>query len=335
MSSEPSDTVDSLLRAVASAPPDRGVALGEGDVIGRFVIRSRIGEGAQGRVFLAHDPKLDRLVALKVPRRAAALEQEARAAAKVEHPGIARIYEVDAEYIAMEWVDGESLRAALKRGRVADARRIALAVCGAVGAAHAQGVTHCDLKPENVLIAKDGTIRVVDFGLARRGDDDAARGGTPGYVAPEAQAGATPRATADVYALGVMLRELGVGSPRIVERCLQQDPERRFRDARALRDALLERPSKLWMIALVAGAAALATATTWNDAPPRPRERRDPAGAILPLASEETRVLAASSPALPYRAPAPSASTVPPSIPATPPLPSSRTMPTDPLEDQK
>ena len=335
MSSEPSDTVDSLLRAVASAPADRGVALGAGDRVGRFVIRSRIGEGAHGRVFLAHDPKLDRLVALKVPRREATLEREARAAAKVEHPGIARIYEVDAEYIAMEWVDGESLRARSRKKPVSDARAIALAICDAMGAAHDRGLVHCDLKPENVLIAKDGSIRIVDFGLARRVEEDAAHGGTPGYVAPEVLAGATPQPTVDVYAIGVMLRELGVGSPRVVARCLEADPKKRYADARAVRDALLARPSRLWLVGVLAGAGVLATATTWIDAPPRPRERREAAGSVVPLASTETRVLVTASAATEPRplAPRPSLSAAPSVVPAV--APTAPAPAPNPLEDQK
>ena len=201
---------------------------------GRYILQKELGRGGMGIVYLAQDPALDILVSLKVPHPevaadAAALERfyrEARAAARLAHPHICRIYDVGISegqhYLAMAYVEGDPLSEhigefAADPGRTAVlVRTIALAV----EEAHRHGIIHRDLKPANVMIEADGQPVVMDFGLARRVETrDASQTregvilGTPAYMPPEQAAGNLeaigPRS--DVYSLGVILYELLTG----------------------------------------------------------------------------------------------------------------------------
>ena len=152
-----------------------------GTTIGPYQVVSKLGEGGMGEVYRARDAKLQRDVALKVlsgggaePDRLSRFEREARTLAALNHPHIAAIYGLEdstgTPVLVMELVEGEDLAQRLQRGPilVADALRIASQIADALDAAHERGIVHRDLKPANVKLRPDGTVKVLDFGLAKR-----------------------------------------------------------------------------------------------------------------------------------------------------------------------
>src|SRR5499433_1977472 len=152
-----------------------------GELIGHYRIESLIGVGGMGEVYLARDERLGRRVALKfLPERLTAnntqlsrFKSEARAASALNHPNILTVYEIGTEgnrhFIATEFIEGVTLRAALARGRMSvhEALDFAVQVASALTAAHKAGVVHRDIKPENIMIRPDGYVKVLDFGLAK------------------------------------------------------------------------------------------------------------------------------------------------------------------------
>lgn len=196
--------------------------LAAGALIDGFRVKRRLAEGAMGEVYLAQDERLGRKVALKflkatglAPSTFERFLEEARTTARFAHPHIVTVYAVGTHgnrpYLALEFLDGESLRDRLDRGSLPlpEALRVARAVADALTEAHRHGVIHADLKPENVVLPSDGRPRVVDFGLARlSGSDGVAASGTPAYMAPERWQGAAPSTAIDVWSLGVLLHEL-------------------------------------------------------------------------------------------------------------------------------
>ena len=174
-----------------------------------------------GEVYLALDERLGRRVALKFVKAggadAKALErfhEEARTTARFNHPHIVTVYGSGdyqgRPWLALEFLDGQTLRERLERGpmTVPEALRVGKAIAEALAEAHRHDVVHADLKPENVLLPRDGRVRVVDFGLSRlAGTDATAASGTPAYMAPERWNGGAPRAAMDLWALGVLLHE--------------------------------------------------------------------------------------------------------------------------------
>ncbi|WIG94091.1 bifunctional serine/threonine-protein kinase/formylglycine-generating enzyme family protein [Myxococcus sp. SDU36] len=207
---------------VASQPvADEGLVENGIHLEGYRVLRS-IGEGAMGQVFLAQDLALGRRVALKFLRvellgagSAEVLLEEARTTARFNHPHIVTVHAVGVHegrpYLVLEHIDGESLRQRLLRERPGpnEALRICRAIAEAVAEAHRHGVVHADLKPENVLLPRDGRVRVVDFGLARHvGAAHGAASGTPAYMAPERWHGHPPSPAIDMWALGIIAWEL-------------------------------------------------------------------------------------------------------------------------------
>jgi len=186
----------------------------------RFHLQRRLGSGTFGLVWLAWDSLLEREVAIKLPRVAlhgTSVLREARMAAKLSHPGIVAVYEVQTKadqcYIVSEYLSGGTLRDLLRSGplRVRDAVQLCIEVGDALQAAHDAGIVHRDLKPENILFDHAGVPHIADFGLSCLAQHDGAvvTVGTPGYMAPE-QAGASPAADhrADVYSLGIVLHEM-------------------------------------------------------------------------------------------------------------------------------
>jgi serine/threonine protein kinase len=211
-------------------------------VADRYAIESLLGRGGMGEVFAARDARTGARVALKVLRRSHASERgverllrEARAAGRVQHPGVVRVFDAgvdeinDLAYIAQELLVGETLRALLsRRGRLHHDEAVALMrpVIDALVAAHDAGVVHRDLKPENIFVEAEGDAlrpRVIDFGIARLTERDEAAAaqltttgavlGTPGYMSPEQARGlGDVDEQTDVWAIGVVLYELITGT---------------------------------------------------------------------------------------------------------------------------
>jgi serine/threonine protein kinase len=203
--------------------------------IAHFQLLEKLGEGGMGVVYRARDEQLRRLVALKVlpqsvasdPDRKRKLLREARAAAALNHPNLAAIYQAgedgDDVYVAMELVEGETVRRILQRdGPFPLERAIAIsrAVLQALSRAHRAGIVHRDLKPDNLMIAEDDVVKVLDFGVARMDSADIAATatteegrviGTPGYMSPEQALGKQVDARSDQFAFGVLLTELLTG----------------------------------------------------------------------------------------------------------------------------
>ncbi|MBL8954774.1 MAG: serine/threonine protein kinase [Myxococcaceae bacterium] len=187
--------------------------------LGRYVIQRRIGSGGMGVVYAAHDPTLDRSVALKLLRDAPddaardRLTDEARAMARLTHPNVVTVHETGEEgghrFVAMELVDAVTLRAWLAAAPRSRAEVLDVFAQAALGlhAAHEAGIVHRDFKPENVLVGRAGDVHVTDFGLAITSSVTTAAAGTPGYVAPEALRGAPLDARADQFSFCVALYE--------------------------------------------------------------------------------------------------------------------------------
>src|SRR5437773_7970547 len=172
------------------------MTLGTGTRLGRYEIRAKIGGGGMGEVYLAHDTKLNRKVALKIlPAEVAAdrnrmerFVREAKAAAALNHPNIAHIYEIGehdgTNFIAMEHIDGQTLRELIRNHT--DLRKLLRLLQHAaegLAKAHAAGIVHRDLKPENIMITRDGHAKILDFGLAKLIEQQAMRGGDSSEVA--------------------------------------------------------------------------------------------------------------------------------------------------------
>jgi eukaryotic-like serine/threonine-protein kinase len=218
-----------------------------GSTISHYRIIEKLGQGGMGVVYKAEDVKLRRPVALKtLPENCdelrARLLLEAEAAASLNHPNICTIYEVDDEhlFIAMEFVDGETLAHRIKAGPLPldEALRVVVQTGRALDAAHRKGVTHRDVKSANIMLTRSGETKLMDFGLALSSDLTriSAPGmllGTPAYMSPEQASGNTVDARTDIWALGVVLYEAiagqlpfrGSGQASMIHAILSQTPE--------------------------------------------------------------------------------------------------------------
>src|SRR5499433_380401 len=214
-----------------------------GDSIGHYQVVSLLGVGGMGQVYLAEDAKLRRKVALKLlptsytrdESRLRRFQQEARAASALNHPNILTIHElgeVDGEqFIATEFVEGETLRERLQRAplSLAETLDVAVQIAGALAAAHKAGIVHRDIKPENIMLRHDGYVKVLDFGLAKLTEQpepatqtaatenvDISSGlvlGTVKYMSPEQAAGRQVDPRSDIFSFGVVLYEMLAGRP--------------------------------------------------------------------------------------------------------------------------
>src|SRR5437763_2269286 len=211
-----------------------------GTHFGRYEIRSPIGAGGMGEVYLAHDAQLDRPVALKLlpsdvtqdADRLRRFQQEARATSALNHPNILTIYEIgeaDGTYfIATEFIDGTTLRDQMARERmkIDEILDVSIQVASALAAAHEAGIIHRDIKPENIMLRRDGYVKVLDFGLAKLTEQRASTGphaltladtgpgiviGTVIYMSPEQARGLKVDARTDIFSFGVVLYEMLAG----------------------------------------------------------------------------------------------------------------------------
>ena len=199
-----------------------------GQQIGRFEILSELGRGGQGAVYLAHDPQLDRKIAiktlLKLGHKTDQLTHEARIVSKLQHPNIITLYDSGeyegTPYLVYAYVEGKTLAQLLKQEKALPFMRAAEITCGVLEGlayAHAQGISHLDMKPANIMIAKNGTPMVMDFGLATTTGDHEQTiigtplSGSPRYVAPEIISGQHGSFLSDIYSLGTVLYEMVTG----------------------------------------------------------------------------------------------------------------------------
>ncbi|MDQ2855379.1 MAG: serine/threonine-protein kinase, partial [Acidobacteriota bacterium] len=216
------------------------MTLEAGTKLGRYEIRSKIGEGGMGEVYLAQDSELDRTAAIKIlPESLAANQhrlqrfiQEAKAASALNHPNILTIYEIGAgensRFIVTEFIDGETLRCPIRAGmKLIDALEVAIQAGGALAAAHAARIIHRDIKPENIMVRRDGIVKVLDFGLAKlTGEKSAAIDsevdtrfktdpgavlGTTSYMSPEQARGRECDERTDIFSLGIVIYEMVTG----------------------------------------------------------------------------------------------------------------------------
>jgi tetratricopeptide (TPR) repeat protein len=300
---------------IAAAIGNAAAAVGElppGRVVAHFEIIRLLGRGGMGEVYLATDLALGRHVALKLlpadaqrsPEGLRRFLREARAGAILNHPHIVTVHEVGEcdgqSFIATEFVEGETLATLLKRGPLATRAAVEFGrqIINALAAAHAAGVVHRDLKPANIMVRGDGTVKLVDFGLAHliSGSESSLTDtrvgqilGTPAYMAPEQQAGQPVDARTDIYAFGCVLHEmLSGGQPaagrlplrsraleRVVNGCLQTDPSQRWQLAaeveRELSTAAARLRRRQWLL-VAAAVVTLATITTawWQRRPKEP-----------------------------------------------------------------
>src|SRR5579864_8949148 len=203
-----------------------------GDKLGPYDILAPIGKGGMGEVFRARDTRLNRDVAIIVSaeRFSERFEREARVIASLNHPNICTLHDVGPNYLVMELVEGPTLAERIREGAVplAESLNIARQMADALEAAHEKGVIHRDLKPGNVKIKPDGTVKVLDFGLAKTGGAPAIQSdnsptltlgqteagmilGTAAYMAPEQAKGKPVDKRADIWAFGVVLYEMLAG----------------------------------------------------------------------------------------------------------------------------
>jgi eukaryotic-like serine/threonine-protein kinase len=199
---------------------------------GRYEIEKELGKGAMGIVYQAHDPQIDRRVALKVlrPERVTSEDfaqrflKEARAIGRLSHPHIVTVYDVgndhETVYIAMEFLDGRPLDEIVREKSLdlKDVVNIGIQVAISLDYAHGQHIVHRDIKPSNIMLTSDGSVKITDFGIARIEDPAAAQLtqageilGTPTYMSPEQVSGQTVDGRSDLYSLGVILYETSTG----------------------------------------------------------------------------------------------------------------------------
>ena len=247
-----------------------------GRTLGHYHVESQLGSGGMGEVYLAHDPRLERAVALKVlppdftldADRMQRFVREARAASALNHPNVATIHDIGesagVHFIVMEYVEGETIAEKIAGGplNVAEIVNIAVQVADALDTAHAKGITHRDIKPANLMLTPRSQVKVLDFGIAKTAQDEASRltdetttgaqtavglviGSVP-YMSPEQVLGRAVDPRSDIFSLGVTLYEMATGrhpftgatTTETRDRILHAQPEPIVRPAAANASAL-------------------------------------------------------------------------------------------------
>ena len=242
--------------------------------LGPYVLLAPIGAGGMGEVWKARDSRLDRVVAIKKLKgeHSERFKQEARVIAALNHPHICQVYDVGPDYLVLEYIEGQQLPCPLA---VEEAVRLAIEIASAIEAAHRRGIIHRDLKPANIMVTNDGSVKLLDFGLAKQLPKAAADvtrtmegviKGTVAYMSPEQAEGKSLDERSDVFSFGAVLYEMLAGSrafggstaqvlsailhdepppleasvalERIVRRCLAKRPAQRFQDMTEVRNAL-------------------------------------------------------------------------------------------------
>ena len=247
-----------------------------GAQLGPYTLLSLIGAGGMGEVWKGRDTRLDRIVAVKRlnPEHHKRFEQEAKTIAALNHPHICQLYDVGPDYLVMEYIEGRSLRGPLP---VEEAQRLAIQIAAALNEAHRRGILHRDLKPANIMVTREGTAKLLDFGLAipaKSENSDVTRNtiagaiaGTPAYLSPEQAEGRALDERSDIFSFGAVLYEMLSGNPAfggtttaqvlsavlrdeprpiqappvlvsIIRRCLLKDPSQRFQTMLEVRAAL-------------------------------------------------------------------------------------------------
>ena len=239
------------------------MSVAAGTRMGRYTVRSELGAGGMGEVYLAQDTQLDRVVALKIlppdfaasPERLRRFLQEARAASSLNHPNAAHIYEIGESeggaFIAMEYVEGQTLGAKIIAGRLKpeEIADVGLQVADCLDEAHTKGIVHRDIKPSNIMLTQRGQVKVLDFGLAKvlRTSDEAVSSnidtqvktspgvvmGTIQYMSPEQALGREVDRRSDIFSLGAVLYAMATGRApftgssvgETIDRILNSQPE--------------------------------------------------------------------------------------------------------------
>jgi len=248
--------------------------------LGPYVLLSPIGAGGMGEVWKARDTRLDRVVAVKrlKDQHSARFEQEARAIAALNHPHICQIFDIGPDYLVLEYIEGQPLKGPQS---VEESVRLATQIAEALETAHRKGVLHRDLKPANIMVTSEGSVKLLDFGLAKQvtnldetGTMEGTVMGTAAYMAPEQAEGKPLDARSDVFSFGAVLYELLSGRQAfrgenaistmaailhtepapltaapaalqsIVKRCLAKPPGARFQTMAELRTALQQVSAK-------------------------------------------------------------------------------------------
>lgn len=241
-----------------------------GTCFGPYRVESLLGAGGMSAVYRGVDTRLGRPVAIKILKEqfSSRFEREARAIAALNHPNICTLYDIGPNYLVMEFIDGDSLAKALKGGPLPreTAVRYAIQLSGALAAAHVKGIIHRDLKPQNIMLSRNAyapEAKLLDFGIAKDIEplqaqaltETGIRIGTPAYMAPEQLEGRTADPRTDIYALGLVLKEmfrdrrtptrvpLDGAMSAIIEKCLRHEPEARWQSAADLQVALTKATS--------------------------------------------------------------------------------------------
>ncbi len=241
MSSPPPATPPSPTPSGNSARPAAGPAAAPVSTVlnGRYRLLAIVASGGMATVYKAQDTQLNRMVAVKIlrdryardPEFVQRFNEEAQAAANLNHPNIVTIFDVgqdktngtERHYIVMEFLEGHDLKQTIRERQISGERfdveeavQIVRQICEGVGYAHKRGLVHCDMKPQNVILSPDGHAEVADFGIARAytatlNQKDEVVWGTPQYFSPEQATGTVPTPASDVYSIGIMLYEMLAG----------------------------------------------------------------------------------------------------------------------------